>query len=141
VYGARVADVLHSQLPLPPADVVVVCIGAIDAGRTHPAEFRSQVRAMCDQLPAGSIVGDVPEFQWGPRVAAAAELSRVVREVVQEFPALVVAAVEHHTTGTRVFAELAGDFFHPGDRGYRRIANAFIAADQTGSALRARQSA
>jgi len=140
VYGARIADVLHSQLPLPPTDLAVVCIGANDAGRTDPAEFRRLFRAMCDQLPGGSIVGDVPEFQWGPRIAAAAELSRVVREVVGEFPELILAAVEQHTIGTRVLTELAGDFFHPGDRGYRRIAAAFIVADQN-RAFRERVSA
>ena len=69
----------------------------------------------------------MPEFQWGPRVGAAAELSRIVREVLAEHPALVPAAVEARTAGTRL-RELAGDFFHPGDSGYRRIARAFIDA-------------
>jgi lysophospholipase L1-like esterase len=129
VYGAKVSDVLIHQLPLPSdTDLVTLCIGANDAGRTPPEAFRAQLRRVCDQLPAGSIVGDVPEFQWGPRIAAAATLSRVAREVVNEYPRLVLAEVERHTTGTKVLTELAGDFFHPGDRGYARIAAAFIEA-------------
>jgi acyl-CoA thioesterase-1 len=129
VYGARIADVITQQLPLPVnADLVTLCIGANDAGRTPPERFRSDLRLVCGHLPPGSIVGDVPEFQWGPRVEAAAELSAIVREVVAEFPQLVLADVEAHTIGTKILTELAGDFFHPGDAGYRRIAAAFIDA-------------
>jgi lysophospholipase L1-like esterase len=131
VYGARVADVIRDQLPLPVLlDRVVLCIGANDAGRTAPDDFRVSLRQVCAQLPAGSIVGDVPEFQWGPRTKAAADLSQIVREVVAEFPQLRLAEVERHTIGTKILTELAGDFFHPGDRGYARIARAFIDADQ-----------
>lgn len=128
VYGARLADVLASQLPVShDAGLVTICVGSNDAGRTPVEQFRDQFRQLCSQLPAGSIVGDVPEFRWGPRVSAAAELSRTVREVLGEFPALVLAPVEARTAGTRM-SELAGDFFHPGDSGYRRIASAFIVA-------------
>lgn len=131
VYGARIADVIAAQLPLPAdADLVTLCIGANDAGRTEPEEFRTALRWVCEQLPPGSIVGDVPEFQWGSRVEAAAEISLVVREVVGEFPQLVLAHVEQHTTDTKILTELSGDFFHPGDRGYLRVARAFIEADE-----------
>jgi acyl-CoA thioesterase-1 len=129
VYGARLADLLATQLPLPDdADFVTVCIGSNDAGRTPPDRFADDLRALCRQLPPGTIVGDVPEFQWGPRIAAAAELSAVVRSVVADFPQLELAEVEGHTVGTRILTELAGDFFHPADRGYRRITRAFVAA-------------
>ena len=132
VYGARVADVIRDQLPLPVLmDQVVLCIGANDAGRTPPEDFRVSLRQVCAQLPAGSIVGDVPEFQWGPRTKAAAALAQIVREVVAEFPQLRLAQVERHTIGTRILTELAGDFFHPGNRGYARIARAFIDADES----------
>ena len=138
VYGARVAQVLAEQLPpAPEVDLVVLCIGANDAGRTPPAEFRQSLRAICDQLPVGSIVGDVPEFQWGSRVAAAAELAAIVRAVVAEYPGLVLAQVERFTADTRIATDLAGDFFHPNNRGYRRIAQAFIQASPASSALAA----
>lgn len=129
VYGARIADLVATQLPLPDeAARVTLCIGSNDAGRTSPERFREDLRAVCAQLPAGSVVGDVPEFQWGPRIAAAAELSQVVRDVVAERPDLVLARVEAHTAGTKVLTELAGDFFHPGDTAYGRIADAFVSA-------------
>lgn len=127
VYGARLADLVEHQLPLPSGtDLVTLCIGANDAGRTDPETFRRELRGVCTQLPPGSVVGDVPEFQWGGRIAAAAALSQVVREVVAQFPDLTLAPVEQRTAGTRILTELAGDFFHPGDPGHRRIAAAFL---------------
>ncbi len=129
VYGAKVADLIADQLPLPTdAALVVMCIGSNDAGRTQPAEFADQLHTVCAQLPPGSIVGDVPRFHWGPRIAPAAEISRLVREVVAEYPDLVLAEVERHTRDTRIFGDLAGDWFHPNDSGYRPIAAAFIEA-------------
>jgi len=128
VYGARVADVLERQLPAAPladADVVTVCIGSNDAGRCSSAAFRAQLEQVCDALPPTAMVGDVPEFQWGPRVTAAAELSEVVRAVVRARPQLVLAPVERETAGTRILTELAGYFFHPNDNGHARIARAF----------------
>jgi len=63
------SDVLLRQLPVPAdAELVTLCIGANDAGRTAPEQFRQRLRQVCAALPAGAIVGDVPEFQWGPRV-------------------------------------------------------------------------
>ncbi|GAB2916936.1 hypothetical protein GCM10027047_13570 [Rhodococcus aerolatus] len=133
VYGAKVADVLAHQLPpagadLATADLVTLCVGSNDAGRTEPEVFRERLRAAVAALPAGSVVGDVPEFQWGPRVPQAAALSQVVRDVVAEHGGLVLAPVERETTGTSIRTELAGDFFHPNDRGHARIARAFLAA-------------
>jgi acyl-CoA thioesterase-1 len=129
VYGAKIADLLADQLPLPPhTDLVTMCIGANDAGRTHPDEFRAQLRMACAQLPPGSIVGDIPEFQWGPRIRPAQQLAEIVREVVAEFPALRLATVEKETTNTHILTGLAGDFFHPNNASYHNIATAFINA-------------
>ena len=131
VYGARIADVLAHQLPIPPdAQQVAVCIGANDAGRTEPALFAQRLRQLCSQLPAGSIVGDVPVFRWGPRVPAAAELAEVVRDVLAENPQLLLAEVERHTRPRWRFGDLSGDFFHPNDRGHANIAAAFIEAQE-----------
>jgi lysophospholipase L1-like esterase len=135
VYGARVADVIADQLPIPTdAALVTMCIGSNDAGRTPPEDFTQMLREVCAQLPAGSIVGDVPKFQWGSRVGPAAELSRIVREVVAGYPQLVLANVEEHTRDTRILGDLAGDFFHPNDSGYRHIAEAFIEAARLSNA-------
>lgn len=129
VYGARAADVLAAQLPLPPdADLVTLCIGSNDAGRTPPQVFRDQLSRICDQLPDGSLVGDVPTFLWGPRVGAAAQLARIVREVVDAHPGLRPAAVEKATAAARISRHLAGDYFHPNDIAYGWIAEAFWSA-------------
>jgi acyl-CoA thioesterase I len=129
IYGARIADVIRTQLPVPAdAALVTLCIGSNDAGRTPPAEFRAALSRVCSMLAPGSIVGDVPEFQWGPRIAAAAHMSAIVREVVAEHPGLILAEIEQHTRGISILTEFAGDFFHPNDSGYRRIAAAFIEA-------------
>jgi acyl-CoA thioesterase I len=129
VYGAKLSDLIEHQLPLPAnAALVTMCIGSNDAGRTDPAEFAATLRTVCAQLPSGSIVGDVPKFQKGPRVPKAAELSQIVRDVVAEYPQLILAGVERHTRDTRILTDLAGDFFHPNDSGYRHIAQAFIEA-------------
>ncbi|MCW2522025.1 MAG: hydrolase family protein [Frankiales bacterium] len=139
-YGARIADVLADQLPVPPdAERVTVCIGANDAGRTDPETFAARFRALCRQLPDGALVGDVPVFRWGSRVPAAAELAAVVREVLAEFPGLALAQVERHTRPRWMLADLSGDFFHPNDRGHADIAAAFIEADpRLGPAVRDR---
>lgn len=131
VYGARVSDVLDEQLgalDLAAADVVTLCVGSNDASRLSPEDFRATLGTICDALPAGAVVGDLPEFQWGPRVADAAALAVVAREVVAARPHLTLAPVEEATTGTRILTELAGDFFHPNDAGHARISRAFTPA-------------
>lgn len=140
VYGARIADLLAHQLPVPDdATLVTMCIGSNDAGRTPVADFRADLTKVCAQLPAGSIVADVPEFQWGPRVPLAAEFSQVVREVLAQYPQLIHAELERHTHNMRIPSEFAGDFFHPNDAGYRRIYSAFVEAlDESNSAAASR---
>lgn len=129
VYGAKIADLIADQLPLPAGTALVtMCIGSNDAGRTPPDEFAKRLREVCAALPPGSIVGDLPKFHWGPRVGAAAELAHLVRAIVAEHPQLVLAEVQRHTGETRILTDLAGDYFHPNDRGYRHIADAFIEA-------------
>lgn len=126
VYGSRAADVLATQLPVPErADLVTVCVGSNDAGRTPPEVFRDQLAQICDQLPPGSLVGDVPTFLWGPRVPFAAQFAQIVREVVADHPDLVCVAVERATAPARITRHLAGDYFHPNDIAYGWIAQAF----------------
>ena len=133
VSGATVTDVLADQLPRlaalpgPAPDLVTVCVGSNDVTRTHPERFRPLFRALCAGLPAGALVADIPDFRRGPHMAGAARLSRICREVLAEFPALVPVAVERATSTMRV-RELGLDLSHPGDAGHRRYAAAFTAA-------------
>lgn len=136
VSGAVVADVVAEQVgPLAALepDVVTVAIGGNDAGRTDPAAFRRSFSALCAALPPGTAVADVPDFGGGPRRPAAAELARTAREVLAQHPRLRPVALERATLDMG-WGDYAGDFFHPGDSGYVRWADAFWAV--VGPALR-----
>ena len=111
VYGARVADVISTHLPLPArVDRVVLRIGANDAGRTPADQFCASLREVCALLPASSIVGDVPEFQSGPRAEEDAELvyrlvMSVVRSIIRWWGCLqVIGASLVPTAGSTLLA-------------------------------------
>lgn len=130
VTGATVADVVAHQLPVlhrlagRAPDLVTVCVGTNDVGRTEPEEFRADFRELCAGLPAGSLVGDIPDFRRGPHRAAAEVYSAICREVLAEFPALVPVAVQQATRDMRIW-ELGADLAHPGNAGHRRYAAAY----------------
>jgi acyl-CoA thioesterase-1 len=136
VTGATVADVVADQLPVlrrlagRAPDLVTVCVGTNDVARTKPEQFRADFQELCAGLPAGSLVGDVPDFQRGPHRAAAEMYSAICREVLAGFPALVPVAVQHATRDMRMW-ELGADMAHPGDAGHRRYAAAFEAGMAT----------
>lgn len=138
VSGAKVDSVLHDQLPAlrrlvreRRPDLVTLGVGSNDAGRTNPEAFRASLLRVLAALPPGARVADVPDFQGGPRLAAAAALSRVVREEVARRPDLVAVDL-YDATRAMTWRDYAGDFFHPGDRGYRRYADAFLGPDVSG---------
>jgi lysophospholipase L1-like esterase len=134
VSGARVADLLESQLPVlrtllertPEPALVTVSIGANDVGRIEADEFRRLVREFVDVLPPGSRVADVPAFR-DRRRRSARNLAAVIRDVVGLRPDLVV--VELHAVTQRLgLRDYGGDFFHPSARGYDRYYRAFRSA-------------
>lgn len=134
--GARVADVLAEQLPRVPAPVlrgepgtlIALEVGTNDAsGGTDPEEYRHRLGLLCDALPAGSLVGDVPDLQRGAVRPAGARLSAVAREVVQAHPQLRQARVESATHRMGPW-EFGPDLAHPNGLGYRRFGRAFTSA-------------
>jgi acyl-CoA thioesterase-1 len=136
VCGAGVADVLAEQLPqVPeaalrgePGTLIALEIGTNDAsGGTDPEEFRRLLTRLCEALPAGSLVGDVPDLKRGWVRRAGARLSVVAREVVAAHPHLRQARVEASTHGVIPW-EFGPDLAHPNGLGYRRFARAFTAA-------------
>lgn len=130
VCGTTVHQLSDDQLPrvhqLHP-DLVTACIGANDAAVTSTAEFRTAFSTMCDALPAGAFVADIPDFQGGHASLQARELAGVCREVTGAHPGLVPVAVEAATAGMSV-AEFATGFAHPDDTGYQRYTCAFWSA-------------
>lgn len=139
VTGATAGELVEDQLPQldrllaelqaegrEPA-LVTLLIGANDAGVTEPEVFGEQLRTILDAVPDGTYVGDVPDFNGGPRLEPAAALSAVVREEVARRDGLVLVPVEAATADLRL-RDYAADFFHPSDRGYQRYIDAFRAA-------------
>ena len=124
--GARAADVLATQLPRLEAlgtlpDLVTVAIGSNDVVRRTPLEqVERELRELVARLPAGSIVGTLPQGLWVERVAA---LNEIVRSAAAD-AGLVVADV-FARTGPPWKDKFAADHFHPADLGYADWAAAF----------------
>lgn len=128
--GARVTDLLDQQVPawhaLPPAagesprsDLVTVLVGSNDLlSSSHRNRLPAAFAALLAQLPAGAAVATLPQ----PRAAARAVNELIVAARAQR--GLIV--VDMRTTGPASWrGRLAEDHFHPNDRGYQGIADAF----------------
>jgi acyl-CoA thioesterase-1 len=133
ISGARVGDALVRQLPhvagLQP-DVMTVSIGANDIGMHFDARrFEREIDELYSALPAHAIVAEVPSFYLGTKERQAREANVILRRIAAEH-ALYVAPL--HAATRRVGApwyvlrQVASDFFHPNDRGYRVWASAFF---------------
>jgi acyl-CoA thioesterase I len=131
--GVMLRDVLSHQLPrlhaLPrKPDLVTVTIGTNDAGRVPPAELRSLVEQLCQELPDGALVADLPAFHRGRRRRdAARDASKIIREVLARHPRLAHVALDEPTRDLGL-AYRCADLFHPNNRGHRLYADAFWAA-------------
>jgi lysophospholipase L1-like esterase len=130
--GARLADVLHTQLPALTAlgrtpHVVTVAVGGNDIVPFDRALFAEQADRLADALPDGAYVADAPYFMHG----------RFERDSRDAADLLAAAAVRrglrpvalHDAQQTRGWCAMATDFaadwFHPNDRGHRVWADAF----------------
>jgi lysophospholipase L1-like esterase len=127
--GARIYNVLHTQLAelrsLPQLpDVLTILVGANDMVR------RSRRAAAVDHF--GQLLAGLPV---GPRVVAATlprrnaeslEINRLI-EAAQRSGQIDIADMRGMQLRD-VWGTLADDFFHPNERGYARIANAFFYA-------------
>jgi lysophospholipase L1-like esterase len=118
--GARVRDVLRRQLgwleslPEPP-DLLTCLAGSNDVmWRPRLGPTLTDVAALLERLPAGTIVGTVPRGLNERRALGVNDRIRA------EAPGrgLVVADVWAHT-GPPWAGKLAVDAFHPSERGYR----------------------
>jgi lysophospholipase L1-like esterase len=132
--GARLQEALAIQLPAlrrlrPPPDVLTVAIGANDIASFDRGRFERELRELYAALPAGAIVADLPSFYLGSAERNAREANAIVRRLAAE-RGFEIAAL--HTATRRQGAaryalnQVAADFFHPNDRGYRVWASAFI---------------
>jgi lysophospholipase L1-like esterase len=131
VSGARLRDAVAVQLPglagLAP-DLITCAIGANDIADFDELRFERELSTIYDALPSAAIIGDVPAFYFG----AAERRVRIANSIVHRLAAarmMEVAPVYDMTrrqTGARyALNQVAADFFHPNDRGYRVWASAF----------------
>jgi lysophospholipase L1-like esterase len=129
--GATLAICIRDELPrlatLQP-DFCTLAIGANDVWTFEPERFAAEFATICDALPPGSIVSELPSFSVLPvrnRVRAA---NRIVHEVAAAHGLPVAPLTATTSVGGLVAALLgaAGDLFHPNDRGHRRWAAAFL---------------
>ncbi|GAA4692474.1 SGNH/GDSL hydrolase family protein [Nocardioides nanhaiensis] len=128
--GARVSDLVEQQVPvmqaLPPSDpaagpdLVTVVAGSNDlfGGRQHSSALPDLMRRLVGLLPRGAVVATLPQPS-----AAAREANTHLDDAARHGH---VRLVDLRTSGpTSWKGMLAPDFFHPNDRGYAAMAEAF----------------
>lgn len=133
VSGATVELAVRDQLPrfvkLTP-DIVTVAIGANDIALWDAAVFEAGIRQIFAALPPHALVADLPCFHLPRNERMVAVANRIIRQVAAEHRLTVVPL--HAATkrlGLRsVATHVAGDLFHPNNRGYRAWADAFLPA-------------
>ena len=130
--GARIADVLDTQLPAllasgRRADVLSVAIGGNDVRAYDRATFAAATDSLTAALPAGAFVADAPYFmhgRWERDSQQAADLltgSAVARGLR---PVPLHEALRAQGPGA-MLTQFAADWFHPNDVGHRVWADAF----------------
>jgi acyl-CoA thioesterase-1 len=130
--GARLREALVLQLPklrrLHP-DVLTVSIGANDIAAFNSARFEKELREIYSTLPRYAIVADLPAFYFGAGERNVRTANQIVHRVAEEYGlevAPLYAATKAQGGARYALNQVAADFFHPNDRGYRVWASAFI---------------
>jgi acyl-CoA thioesterase I len=131
VSGARVSDAVDLQLPklkkLQP-HIVTVSVGANDIATFEPARFERDMRRLLAALPARALVADLPSFHFPDGERKVRIANRIVHRIAIANGHVVVPLyrITRRQTLARALTQVAGDFFHPNDRGYRVWASAFL---------------
>ncbi|MEV5962083.1 SGNH/GDSL hydrolase family protein [Kribbella sp. NPDC051952] len=132
--GAQTKHVLADQLPLVDGlqPALVTCgIGSNDILGTPPKRFRDHLREVIDRLPSSSVMMDltVPDRFWrigGVASPYVAGINQLINTTASS-RGLPVAEVSRHARPPWR-GMLAPDNFHPNNLGYRRHADALLAA-------------
>jgi len=130
--GARLREALQLQLPklrkLHP-DVLTVSIGANDIAGFDAERFERELRELYSALPRHAIVADLPAFYFGAAERNVRIANEIVRRTADELgleAAPLYEATKRQSGLRYALNQVAADFFHPNDRGYRVWASAFI---------------
>lgn len=117
--GDRVLDVLANQLPAlrrqaAPAQLVSCVVGANDMLKTPMSRLLERFAILLAELPAGAVIGTIPQGLAGQR---AQTVNRLIREQGPRH-GLRVADL-WAVTGPPWAGRYAADNFHPNQAGYR----------------------
>lgn len=133
VSGAKIHDVIATQVPqllqmqLPAGSIVTVDIGANDLTSFDPGTFSTQMEQLFAQLPAHTIVADMPYFGGGRArklESNATRASAIIHNLADRYK-LTIAPLHDVTINNDGFWVYGADFFHPSDRGYVNWYQAF----------------
>jgi acyl-CoA thioesterase-1 len=108
---------------------VTVAIGANDMPGFERDRFTRELTEVYDSLPAGSIVAEVPSFYLGVAERNVRLANSIVHRLATEHGfsvAPLYAATRRQGAALYALNQVAADFFHPNDRGYRVWASAFL---------------
>ncbi|MET4780380.1 SGNH/GDSL hydrolase family protein [Glaciihabitans sp. UYNi722] len=132
VSGARLREAIAAQLPaltdLDP-DIMTVAIGANDIAQFDAERFERELETIYSALPKSAIVAEVPSFYFGAAERRARLANAIVHRLATRhgFEVAPLHATTRRQTGARyALNQVAADFFHPNDRGYRVWASAFL---------------
>lgn len=133
VSGAKMDDLLKDQLPvlqtmnLPAGSVITVEIGANDMVTYQPEKFRSSMEKLMSQLPANTVISDIPYFggSWArSREPNVVDANKIMYELADKY-GFKLAPLHKIIQANSQFYTFGADFFHPSNRGYRNWYKAF----------------
>ena len=128
VSGAKLQDVIDKQIPQLKnyqPDFVTIEAGANDMVAFDAANFRTRFNILVEQLPAITVVANMPNF--GGRVKRVQAVNSANDIIKQACASAHLAEADLYTATKSHESPLnyAADFFHPSNRGYKNWADAF----------------
>ena len=129
VSGAKINDVINTQIPqlkhLSP-NLVTVDIGSNDVENNFvESSFQSQFQSLAKQLPAGTLIANIPYFGGRSRKNSTAIIaSNLISNSANSYN-LKLVDLQNYTRSHQSILNYAADFFHPSDRGYKNWEAAF----------------
>ncbi len=133
VTGARVQDVLETQLPqldklkINNKTVVTLAIGANDMSIFQSAAFESQMDELLERLPKQTVVADVAYFGGGRKrnlEKNALKANEIIAELTKKYN-LKLAPLHGITQQRDSLWTMSADLLHPSNKGYRNWYEAF----------------
>ncbi|MBA3679499.1 SGNH/GDSL hydrolase family protein [Candidatus Saccharibacteria bacterium] len=129
VSGARVKDVIDTQLPLLSKynpDIVIVEVGGNDVANVFNAKlFEEQYETLAKALPKETIVANIPYFGGRIRKNSEAIIASTIIAQLAEEHNLNLVDLQDETKKNDSWLNYSIDLFHPNNRGYEIWQNAF----------------